>query len=198
VILFIQLCDVIFCETAFSSFASLFSRRFLRRPSLDRTSWSFFVDPKGSEHHTSLLQSRCLLGLSLFAILLSPPLLSRSTQERVVSSSGLSTMSDEKPEAQPTPDANLDQDEQAMTCDALCSLGTSSGSAANDSKTEDGAPAKLRSGSVSPIEKACCAKQLQLPMFLSSKYTRICRIERRVLLRGPTNFLPIRTLDRKI
>jgi len=109
-------------------------------------------------------------------------------------------MSDEKPEAQPTPDANLDQDEQAMTCDALCSLGTSSGSAANDSKTEDGAPAKLRSGSISPIEKACCAKQLQLPMFLSSKYTRIMR---RVLLRGPTNRtsslrLHALALDRKV
>jgi hypothetical protein len=63
-------------------------------------------------------------------------------------------------------DEDENADSEAMTCNALCSLGSSDPTASQSQQhwDESGCFGDKLSGSYK-----CCPKQLQLPMFLSSK-----------------------------
>jgi hypothetical protein len=69
--------------------------------------------------------------------------------------------------------------DQAMTCDALCSLGNNHPAASDCAKSEDEMNCSNRKASLGSLSagsiKGCCAKQLQLPMFLSSKCLLHCK-----------------------
>lgn len=57
-------------------------------------------------------------------------------------------------------------DRETMTCNALCSLGSSG----VDSKNQNWGEESGCFGEKSSSSHKCCPKQLQLPMFLSSTY----------------------------
>jgi hypothetical protein len=85
-------------------------------------------------------------------------------------------------------------DREAMTCNALCSLGSSG----IDSKSQLWGEETGCFGEKASSSHKCCPKQLQLPMFLSSTYFAIARPVPKYRFAQSTDLLAAVSLFRNI